>query len=97
MLTILGKDSFFVALLRRQERLVHYMKEIAKIMIFGGGLLLIVGITVYFAGDKLRWFGNLPGDIRIEKPGFSFYMPIASMLLLSLLLSAIIWLVRKLF
>ncbi len=73
------------------------MKEIAKILMFGGGLLLIVGFAIYFLGDKLKWFGNLPGDIRIEKPGFSFYMPITSMLLFSLALSMVIWLVRKLF
>jgi len=73
------------------------MKDIAKILIFGGGLLLLVGLTVYFAGDKLRWFGNLPGDIRVERPGFSFYMPLASMLLASVVLSAVVWLVRKLF
>lgn len=73
------------------------MKEIARILIFGGGLLLIAGLIVYFFGDKLKWFGNLPGDIRVEKPGFSFYMPIASMLLLSLVLSLVVWIVRKLF
>ncbi|WP_233632779.1 DUF2905 domain-containing protein [Parapedobacter sp. ISTM3] len=73
------------------------MKEIAKILIFGGGLLLVLGVVVYFLGDKLKWFGNLPGDIRIERPGFSFYMPITSMVLLSVVFSAVIWLVRKLF
>ncbi|MBK1442340.1 DUF2905 domain-containing protein [Parapedobacter sp. ISTM3] len=69
----------------------------AKILIFGGGLLLVLGVVVYFLGDKLKWFGNLPGDIRIERPGFSFYMPITSMVLLSVVFSAVIWLVRKLF
>ncbi|SEL62570.1 DUF2905 domain-containing protein [Parapedobacter koreensis] len=73
------------------------MKEIAKILIFGGGLLLITGLIVYFLGDKLKWFGNLPGDIRVERPGFSFYMPITSMVLLSVVFSAVVWLVRKLF
>ncbi|SKB51239.1 Protein of unknown function [Parapedobacter luteus] len=73
------------------------MKEIAKILIFGGGLLVVLGVVVYFLGDKLKWFGNLPGDIRIERPGFSFYMPITSMVLLSVVFSAVIWLVRKLF
>jgi len=63
----------------------------------GGGIILIVGMIVYFSGDKLKWFGNLPGDIRVERPGFSFYMPIASMLLVSTVLSALVWLVRKMF
>lgn len=73
------------------------MKEIAKILILGGGLILVVGLVIYFAGEKLRWFGNLPGDVRVEQPGFRFYMPITSMLLLSVVLSAVVWLVRKMF
>jgi len=73
------------------------MKEIAKVLIFGGGLLLGAGLVIYFLGDKLKWFGSLPGDIRVEKPGFSFYMPLTSMLLLSAVLSAVVWLTRKLF
>lgn len=66
-------------------------------LMLGGGIILIVGIIVYFSGDKLKWFGNLPGDIRVERPGFSFYMPITSMLLVSTVLSALVWLVRKMF
>lgn len=73
------------------------MKEIARILILGGGALLVIGLIVYFLGDRLKGFGNLPGDIRIEKPGFNFYMPITSMLLLSVILSFVIWLTRKLF
>lgn len=73
------------------------MKEIARILILGGGALLVIGLVVYFLVDRLKGFGNLPGDIRIEKPGFSFYMPITSMLLLSVILSFVIWLARKLF
>ncbi|MFC7526526.1 DUF2905 domain-containing protein [Parapedobacter sp. GCM10030251] len=73
------------------------MKEIARILILGGGALLVIGLIVYFLGDRLKGFGNLPGDIRIERPGFNFYMPITSMLLLSVILSFVIWLARKLF
>ena len=73
------------------------MKEIAKILIVSGSILLVAGVAVYVIGDKFKWFGSLPGDIRIEKPGFSFYMPITSMLLVSALLSLVIWLVRKVF
>lgn len=73
------------------------MKEIAKILMLGGGAILMVGLLLYIGGDKLRWFGNLPGDIRVERTGFSFYMPITSMLLLSAVLSLLVWLVRKMF
>lgn len=73
------------------------MKEIAKILMLGGGMVLVIGVLIYFAGDKLKWFGNLPGDIRVERTGFRVYMPIASMLLLSAVLSLLVWLVRKMF
>ncbi len=48
------------------------------------------------SGAWLSWFGRLPGDIRIERPGFRLYAPLVSMLLVSLLLSAILWLWRRL-
>jgi hypothetical protein len=73
------------------------MKEIARILMFTGGVLLLAGIAVFFLGDRLRGFGNLPGDIRVERPGFSFYMPITSMLLVSAALSLVVWMVKKLF
>lgn len=73
------------------------MKEIAKIMILAGGFLLIAGLIVYFAGDKLKWFGHLPGDVRIERPGFRFYAPLASMILISVVLSLLFWVIRKFF
>lgn len=73
------------------------MKEIAKILMLSGSILLISGVVIYVIGDKLKWFGSLPGDIRIDRPGFSFYMPFTSMLLVSVLLSLVIWLARKMF
>lgn len=73
------------------------MKEIAKIIMLAGGFLLIAGLVLFFAGDKLKWFGNLPGDIRVEKPGFRFYAPLVTMLLVSIFLSLLAWVIRKLF
>ncbi len=66
-------------------------------LMLGGGMVLIVGLVIYFAGDKLKWFGNLPGDVRVERPGFSFYVPVTSMLLASVVLSLVVWLLRKFF
>lgn len=73
------------------------MKEIAKIIMVSGGILLVAGAVIFFLGERLKGFGNLPGDMRIEKPGFSFYMPVTSMLLASLVLSLLVWLARKFF
>jgi hypothetical protein len=42
-----------------------------------------------------RWFGRLPGDIRIEREGFSFFFPIMTMIVISVVLSLVMWLVRR--
>jgi hypothetical protein len=59
----------------------------------GAGLLL-VGLLVWWGG--FGWFGRLPGDIRIERETVRVYIPITSMVLISLVLNALLWLVRKL-
>ena len=73
------------------------MDQLGKIIIATGLFLIVIGAAIWLLGNKLSWFGHLPGDIRIEKEGFRFYAPIASMLLLSIAVSFIIWLVRKFF
>ncbi len=65
-------------------------------MIIAGLVIVAAGVLVYFFSNKLNWFGKLPGDIRIEKENFRFYAPIATMLLLSLLLTLLINLFRRL-
>jgi hypothetical protein len=57
----------------------------------------MAGIFIYFLGDKFSWLGKLPGDIRVERENFRFYFPITTTLLISLVLTLIIYLVRKLF
>jgi len=59
--------------------------------------LIIIGILLVLVGLLWPWLsqlplGRLPGDIVIEKPGFRFYFPITTMILLSLVLSLIFWL-----
>lgn len=60
-----------------------------------GLLALAVGAAVYLG--LFSWFGRLPGDIRAGDGNFRFYFPITSMLLLSLVLSALLTLFRRLF
>jgi len=63
-------------------------------------LLITLGIVLVAVG--LAWpllaklgFGRLPGDIRIERGGFTFYFPITSGLIVSALISLVLWLLRK--
>ncbi|HET6769518.1 MAG TPA: DUF2905 domain-containing protein [Chitinophagaceae bacterium] len=71
--------------------------ETGKWVVGIGVIIILVGIIIYFFHDKLNWIGRLPGDIRIEKENFRFYFPIATMILISLLGTLIIWVIRKLF
>lgn len=73
------------------------MPQLGKTIIIIALILLIIGLIIYFAGDKFSWFGNLPGDIKVKRDHFRFYFPVTSMILLSIFLSGILWLIRKLF
>jgi hypothetical protein len=68
-----------------------------KYLIIAGGLLLLAGVIIYFFHDKLHWIGRLPGDIRVEKENFRFYFPITTMILLSLLITALLAVIRRFF
>ena len=63
-------------------------------------ILLITGAIVVIAGLLWPWlskllFGKLPGDIIIDKPDFKIYIPITTMIIISLFISLIIWLFKK--
>ncbi len=73
------------------------MQQTGKIIIVIGLIVVIIGIIVYFAGDKLNWFGRLPGDIRIEKENFRLYFPITTMIIISVVGSLLIRFFQKFF
>ena len=62
-------------------------------IVVAGVALVIVGLLVWSGG--LTWFGRLPGDIRIERDTVRVYIPIVSMLVVSAVLSALLYLVRR--
>ena len=57
--------------------------------------LVVLGLLVW--SGALSWFGRLPGDIRVERDSVHVYVPIASMLIVSVALSLLLYLVRRLF
>ena len=63
----------------------------AKIMILSGALLIITGVVFYFFGKYIH-LGRLPGDILIKKENFTLYLPITTCLILSLILSLLLYL-----
>ena len=62
------------------------MNDIAKLFIIGGIVLVAVGIFWQF-GSKYVPLGKLPGDIAVEKENFSFYFPITTMIIVSIIVS----------
>lgn len=69
-----------------------------KYIILIGAVIVLVGLIIYFFGDKLGWLGRLPGDIRVEgKNGGGFYFPIVTCIVVSLVLNLIIVLIRRFF
>jgi heme/copper-type cytochrome/quinol oxidase subunit 4 len=68
---------------------------IPKMLVYAGIVLIILGLIYWLFQGKLSWLGRLPGDIRVEKENFSFYAPITTMILLSLVLNGVIWVIKK--
>jgi hypothetical protein len=58
-----------------------------------GGLIFVLGVVVSLLGRT--GLGRLPGDIVVQRGGFTLYFPIVTSILLSLLLTAILWLLRR--
>ena len=70
------------------------MSDIGKSIIFIGIVLIIVGLLMTVAG-KIPGVGKLPGDILVKKENFSFYFPLTTCILLSIILSAIMYFFGK--
>jgi hypothetical protein len=65
-----------------------------KLLIIFGFIMITIGILL-IVGGKFGWLGRLPGDISIHKKGFSFYFPITTCIVVSIVLSFIIWLITR--
>ena len=71
------------------------MRDMGRLLMVLGVLLLAAGAFAYWA-PSLGWLGKLPGDIRIERPGMRLYFPIASCVLVSVVLTLIFHLIGRL-
>ncbi len=67
----------------------------AKWLMAAGVLLLLLGMALHYAPGLLNWFGKLPGDIRIESERSRTFIPITSMILLSVVLTIVVNLFRR--
>ena len=70
------------------------MREIGKLIFFAGLVTAVVGLVLWKTGG-LGGLGRLPGDISVQRPGFSFYFPITTCIVVSIILTLLMWVFRR--
>lgn len=72
------------------------MSDMGRVMMLVGAGIFVIGLLITFAG-RLPWFGQLPGDIMVDRGNVKVFAPIASMIIISIVLTVILNLVARLF
>jgi hypothetical protein len=70
------------------------MNDLGKLLVMVGIATTLIGVLLW-TGIGKGWLGQLPGDIRVTRGNFGFHFPLMTCLLLSVLLTLILWLFRK--
>jgi hypothetical protein len=70
------------------------MGEMAKVMILIGVLLIVVGLVI-LVFPRLPFVGKLPGDILLKKENYTFYFPLATSIVISIIISLILYVINK--
>jgi membrane protein implicated in regulation of membrane protease activity len=70
------------------------LNGVGKLLIVLGSLLIVVGAAIVLAG-KIPWLGRLPGDIYVERRHFTFFFPLTTSILVSVILSLVLYLFSR--
>ena len=70
------------------------MAGLGKALIYIGIVLVILGLIVSVAG-KIPWLGHLPGDITIQRDRFTFYFPLTTCILISVIITLVLYFFRR--
>ena len=70
---------------------IHYL---GKLLVVLGVIVIAVGGLLLFSG-KIPWIGRLPGDILIQKKNYTFYFPLATSIIISLIITLVFWLLGR--
>ncbi|MBM4159764.1 MAG: DUF2905 domain-containing protein [Ignavibacteria bacterium] len=68
------------------------MIGLGRLLVLFGAVMVVVGLLLMFF-DKIPLLGKLPGDIHVKRQNFEFYFPIVTSIVLSLMISGILWLI----
>ena len=70
------------------------MNELGKFLFAIGLIVAVAGLILWKTGG-LGGLGRLPGDISVQRPGMSFYFPVTTCIIISIILTLVMWLLRK--
>jgi tellurite resistance protein TehA-like permease len=70
------------------------LDDLGKALVGFGLLIVAIGLVLLLAG-RVPWIGRLPGDIWVQRGHWSFYFPLATSLLVSLLLTLFFWVINR--
>jgi len=73
---------------------VSGVHDIGRMLVVFGLLIALVGVVLMLVG-RVPWLGRLPGDIHIQRGNWTFYFPLATSLLLSVVLTLILWILGR--
>ncbi|MBS1272235.1 MAG: hypothetical protein MAGBODY4_01375 [Candidatus Marinimicrobia bacterium] len=75
----------------------NWLGNLGKLLTLIGGILVVIGGALWLFRDVpiLQKLGHLPGDIRIEKDNFTFYFPVTTSILITLILTGILWVFKR--
>ncbi|MCX6356003.1 MAG: DUF2905 domain-containing protein [Candidatus Aureabacteria bacterium] len=67
---------------------------LGRLLIAAGLLLSLIG-GLFLLGDRVSWIGHLPGDVSVQRRHFRFYFPLGTCVLMSFILTLLLWLLRR--
>jgi hypothetical protein len=70
------------------------MAGFGKALIYLGILMAVVGV-IFLLGGKIPWLGHLPGDLTIEREGYTFYFPLTTCILISVIISLVLYFFKR--
>jgi hypothetical protein len=70
------------------------MAGFGKALIYLGIVLVVVGV-IFLLGGKIPWLGHLPGDLTIEREGYTFYFPLTTCVLISVIISLVLYFFKR--
>jgi hypothetical protein len=70
------------------------MSELGRALIVLGLVIVVVGVVLVFV-ERVPWLGRLPGDIHVQRGNWTFYFPLGTSILLSIVLTLVLWLIGR--